>query len=203
VELVFTLKNNPQSGTVVITLPEQVQGFDKQGNLLEVEEYRIPKGDGSKKLAQIWEQGVVSVWVEGKRDWTGQEGQNQVSMTLGENRDELRLGPVEIIPNFDRNETIDLTGLKDRSKVTEDKPFRWWINDDSDDGDIASGDSDVPGAVTGLFEFDHRTPNHDDEVINGRCDLVDFFPLFLDIKQLMEVLPPSNAIRYKFNGVSP
>ncbi len=106
--------------------------------------------------------------------------------------------PFDIIPNFNRDETIDLTGSKDRGKVTEQKPLRWWINDDSDNGDIASGDSDVPGALTGWFEWDGRTPNHDDTKVNGRCDLPDFFPLFFDLKQMIEVLPPSGSIQYKF-----
>jgi len=105
--------------------------------------------------------------------------------------------PVEIIPNFNRDEAIDLTGSKDRGKVTEQKPLRWWINDDSDNGDIASGDSDVPGALAGWSEFDHRDPNHDDTKVNGRCDLPDFFPLFFDLKQMIEVLPPSGSIQYK------
>jgi hypothetical protein len=105
--------------------------------------------------------------------------------------------PVDIIPNFNRDETIDLAGSKDRGKVTEQKPLRWWINDDSDNGDIASGDSDVPGALTGWFEWDGRTPNHDDTKVNGRCDLPDFFPLFFDLKQMIEVLPPSGSIQYK------
>jgi hypothetical protein len=109
----------------------------------------------------------------------------------------VTLLPVDIIPNFDRNETIDLTGSKDRGKVTEQKPWRWWINDDSDNGDIANGDSDVPGALAGWFEWDGRDPNHDDTKINGRCDLMDFFPLFFDLKQMIEVLPPSGSIQYK------
>jgi hypothetical protein len=120
-------------------------------------------------------------------------GEYSIKDTVG-----VTLLPVDIIPNFNRDETIDLAGSKDRGKVTEQKPLRWWINDDSDNGDIASGDSDVPGALTGWFEWDGRTPNHDDTKVNGRCDLPDFFPLFFDLKTMIEVLPPSGSIQYKF-----
>jgi hypothetical protein len=109
----------------------------------------------------------------------------------------LLLAMGELVPNFDRNETIDLTGDKDRGRVTEQKPWRWWINDDSDNGDIADGNSDVPGALAGWFEWDGRNPNYTDAKVNGRCDLVDWFPLFFDIKQILEVLPPSDSIQYR------
>ena len=107
------------------------------------------------------------------------------------------LVPADIISNFNRDETIDLAGGKDRGNVTEQMPLRWWINDDSDNGDIASGDSDVPGALAGWFAWNGRDPNYKDTKVNGRCDLTDLFPLFLDLKQMIEVLPPSGSIQYK------
>jgi hypothetical protein len=93
----------------------------------------------------------------------------------------VTLIPVELIPNFDRNETIDLTGTKDRGKVTEDKPYPLWINDDNDSGDL--GGDDVPGGGS----------NATNNVVDGSRDLVDFAPLFLDIKTMLDVLPPDTC----------
>jgi pimeloyl-ACP methyl ester carboxylesterase len=93
----------------------------------------------------------------------------------------VTLIPVEVIPNFDRNETIDLTGTKDRGKVTEDKPYPLWINDDNDSGDL--GGDDVPGGGS----------NATNNVVDGSRDLVDFAPLFLDIKTMLDVLPPDTC----------
>lgn len=57
-------------------------------------------------------------------------------------------------------------------------PYRFWINDDNDD------------YTTG--------PNYADGVVNGWNDLKkDFFPVFLDIKQLLNALPPSSGATYK------
>lgn len=82
-------------------------------------------------------------------------------------------------------------------------PFRFWVNDDDDDGDEANqtalgGNSDEPGKLSGWFEFDGRTPDHAKTGVDGRCDLIDFFPVYLDIKQLLTVLPhTSGGFTYK------
>lgn len=93
----------------------------------------------------------------------------------------LLLIPVEVVPNFNRDETIDLTGTKDRGKVTTDKPYPLWINDDNDSGDL--GGDDVPGGGN----------NATNSVVDGARDLVDFAPLFLDIKLMLDTLPPGTC----------
>ena len=91
----------------------------------------------------------------------------------------IDLLPVDIVPDYNRDGKITDA---DRGKVTEDDPWRWWVNDDKDDGDYAADEeSDVPGQADGNFS---------DGAINGVTDLTDFFPIFLDIKQALEVLPP-------------
>ncbi|MDX2080533.1 MAG: hypothetical protein SFU53_07090 [Terrimicrobiaceae bacterium] len=89
------------------------------------------------------------------------------------------LVPCDIVPDWNRDGVID---NKDRGKVTEEKPWRFWCNDDDDEGDVGGANdnnSDVPGA---------GVDNGADLVVNGIRDLVDFFPLWLDIKQMLEVL---------------
>jgi hypothetical protein len=87
--------------------------------------------------------------------------------------------PVEVVPDYNRDGKIDGA---DRGKVTKGNPFRWWVNDDKDDGDYATDEeSNVPGQADGNFS---------DGSINGITDLTDFFPIFLDIKHALEVFPP-------------
>ncbi len=96
--------------------------------------------------------------------------------------DAVLLLPVDIIPNFDRNETIDLDGNLDRGKVTAEKPFRWWTNTDFDKptNEAGGGDFHVEG---------HAGRNSVIVGVDGSRDLVDFFPLYFDIKHMLEVLP--------------
>jgi hypothetical protein len=93
----------------------------------------------------------------------------------------LDLLPIEIVPDWNRDGVID---DKDRGKVTEEKPWRWWLNDDNDNGDLSNEDAPLGASNS----------NNDSALgntrIDGLCDLPDFFPLFFDIKTLLEVLPP-------------
>lgn len=72
--------------------------------------------------------------------------------------------------------------------TTQAQPFRIWVNDDNDSGDM--GGDDIPGKTTDA--------NYLDGVVNGTRDLVDFFPVYLDLKQLLTVIPPTSpGVKYK------
>jgi hypothetical protein len=83
---------------------------------------------------------------------------------------------VDLVPDFDRNGQID---SNDRNKVTEAEPFRWWRNDD-DDTTEAAGGGDVPNSAN---------QDHANFVVDGVRDLVDFFPLYLDLKDMLDGMP--------------
>jgi hypothetical protein len=68
------------------------------------------------------------------------------------------------------------------------KPFRFWVNDDSDAGECQEH-ADVPGQKAGLA--DSSRPG-----INGLRDLVDFFPVNLNIGPLAQILRPADGYRY-------
>ncbi|MCX6937105.1 MAG: hypothetical protein NTU80_04295, partial [Verrucomicrobia bacterium] len=94
------------------------------------------------------------------------------------------LVPAELAVDANRDGTITLASdlnpdpeLSDQT--SEKKPFFFPINDDDDN----------PGT----------TPQADyiNTVVDGADDLPDFFPVFLDIKQLITVLPPSASVKYK------
>ncbi|MGD9611517.1 MAG: hypothetical protein AB7V22_01290, partial [Kiritimatiellia bacterium] len=98
---------------------------------------------------------------------------------------EVYLLKIELVPDWNHDRKID---DQDRDQATAANPFRFWINDDKDVGDVAAGDSDVPGKDDG---------NASDDTVNGRCDLPDFFPVWLDLGQALALLPPGGTIQYK------
>jgi hypothetical protein len=85
------------------------------------------------------------------------------------------LVPAELVPDYNRDGKID---DDDREMATTDNPYRFWINDDSDDGNTGGDDVPTGGGGNGI-----------DEHVNGTRDLVDLFTVFLDIKQLLENIP--------------
>jgi len=102
---------------------------------------------------------------------------------------------IKLISDWNRDRRIDLA---DKNESINGLPFRFWINDDSDSGDIAEGDSDIPGQ-TGSIWWWSRTPNHKDQKVNGRSDLPDFFPVWLDIASALTNYPPASGIEYRLS----
>lgn len=119
----------------------------------------------------------------------GAQGYFGLSETLeGDFRDaRAYIYPIPILPDYNRDGIIDDS---DRDQVDKDNPFRWWINDDDDEGEIRDKDwyNDIPrgGRQVDFANFH----------IDGIRDLVDFFPLFLDIQPLIEALPPEKGYTY-------
>lgn len=66
-----------------------------------------------------------------------------------------------------------------------------WINDDDDSGD--TGGTNIPG----IGAATQTLANWQTSTVNGAKDLVDLFPVALDIQQLLTVLPPSASVKYK------
>ncbi|NOU36519.1 MAG: hypothetical protein HOO88_07095 [Kiritimatiellaceae bacterium] len=110
---------------------------------------------------------------------------------------EVRIEP-KLVPDWNRDRQIDLA---DENESTNGLPFRFWINDDSDSGDIAEGDSDIPGQKESWLPRS-RTPNCKDQKVNGRCDLTDFFPVWLDIGLVLAGCPVTNGFTYRLSQAS-
>lgn len=94
-----------------------------------------------------------------------------------------------MIADLNRDGLLGSDGTDD---ATVANPFRFWINDDDDDGDDKrSGADDVP--------LPEGSPNRDsaDGQADGLRDMEDFFPVFLDIRALTSALPPGvNDVSY-------
>ena len=97
------------------------------------------------------------------------------------------LGEPRLVFDYDRDGKIDAADTaKARSGRTT---FRFWVNDDSDGGDVCSGrdyTDDRPGGPL--------LPDHLDFWVNGRRDLVDFAPVWID---LSDVFPAGVPARFR------
>ncbi len=98
---------------------------------------------------------------------------------------EATLIPVGLVPDYNRDGKIDQA---DRGGATEKAPWRFWINDDDDSGDV--GGTDIPQGWAA------NNTNGKNSRADGLRDLVDFFPLQVDIKEVLSILPAS-AYRYR------
>lgn len=108
----------------------------------------------------------------------GQEGKYEVKiidvgLCVDANHDGILMPPTSD-PSNPATAPLDI--------VTADKPYRFWINDDFD-----SLDPLTPSTI----------PNYSDSQVNGSTDLKDFFPIFLNLKSLLSVLPAGTDVVYK------
>ncbi len=98
-----------------------------------------------------------------------------------------------IVPDYDRNDRIE---TEDINLAKAGKMFTFWVNDDKDGGDFTSHGKDTPST-----DFPGQTDgNCFDNVVNGRSDLIDFMPLWLDLKEVMNILPPGAANKYRIRS---
>jgi pimeloyl-ACP methyl ester carboxylesterase len=102
--------------------------------------------------------------------------------------------------NRDGKITTDVSDL-----TTALRPYRFWINDSQENGDIASdADQQIPGQQATVQVFDPTTDtsttipvaNYAENEIYGRSDLVNYFPVELNFSNALQVLPPSSGYEY-------
>ena len=91
----------------------------------------------------------------------------------------------ELVPDYNHDRKIDDT---DRALAADRTPFRFWLNNDDDDGDISR--YDVPEITDEIHKEDYKHAG-----IDGIRDLVDFFPVFIDVKEALNVFDPD---RFRF-----
>jgi len=99
--------------------------------------------------------------------------------------------PLSITPDSDRDGKIDYS---DRHVVTAEKPWRFWTNDDNDSGATEGDDIPQTPGTQGTNGYDHT--------INGIRDLVDFFPLDLNLQAALEIYP-QGKFRYRLTHAAP
>lgn len=95
---------------------------------------------------------------------------------------------IQLAVDANRDGVLTLLGESFTDEVTAAEPFRFWVNDDADTGDLK--DADIPLGAAAAANFQ-------DEVVNSARDLVDFFPVFLDLAGALEVLRDGPPVRVR------
>ena len=84
---------------------------------------------------------------------------------------------MDLVPDFNHDLKIDAT---DKARRARKEAFRFWKNDDDDAG--TDEGSDIPGA---------GTTDAADLKVDGVRDLVDWFPVQVDLKQVLDAYEPA------------
>ncbi len=92
---------------------------------------------------------------------------------------------------FTPNSIAMMSDPASRSRIdicTSNLPFHFWINDDDDQ--TATTGEDTPEQPLAKADYNNN-------VVDSFGDLADFFPVYLDLKQLLTVLPANGSTKYK------
>ena len=105
--------------------------------------------------------------------------------------DAVRTTPLlaALVPDYNHDRVID---EKDIERAERGDTYYFWINDDDDSGE--TGGDDIPGEHSFGGELDCRNYK-----VDGVRDLIDFFPVALDIKSLVELFP-ANVYSYRLKS---
>ncbi|QBG48704.1 hypothetical protein EGM51_15315 [Verrucomicrobia bacterium S94] len=90
----------------------------------------------------------------------------------------VQVAKARLAPDFDRDGEID---EGDDLRALTNEIFRFWVNDDNDDPDSEVEGDDLPGQEESSADahYDHNSQ------VDGMRDLVDFFPLKIEIDELL------------------
>lgn len=102
---------------------------------------------------------------------------------------------MELVPDFDRNGVMD---AYDTDRLSNLKTFHWWINDDADGDDCGSCYRDLGTELPG---FGERKRNYTDKKVNGRADILDFFPLWANVSQAVKLGDIDADLKVAINGI--
>ena len=94
---------------------------------------------------------------------------------------------VSLVPDYDRDGVI---GTLDKARAATNEVFRFWINDDDDNGVV--GGNDIPG---------DGTADASNGSVDGIRDLIDFFPVWADLGDAL-IAFPANEYSYKVSHAS-
>jgi len=189
---------DPDLATVRIMKPEGIVKEDMKENIalsLHDNIKAYSKKDKSEEAPLQYaydtfeEKGYVELYLEGRKASTEiLDSAVKVEMSLKDGskcRDELRysVAAFKMIPNYDRDGDID---SYDRKLVEIEKPYYFWINND-DDVDAVSG-NDSPKAL----KPDCKDKMSAEYSIDGIRDLIDFFPVAVELKDTANVFTSDN-----------
>ncbi|HQM51467.1 MAG TPA: hypothetical protein PLJ71_22540, partial [Candidatus Hydrogenedentes bacterium] len=99
-----------------------------------------------------------------------------------------------LVPDYDRDGIIDGA---DRLRAATNEVFRFWINDDNDNGAFAEHEENVPDTD----QPDQFECNCLDHIVNGRSDLLDFMIVWLNLGGTLSLLPPEDGYLYRIKSI--
>ena len=98
----------------------------------------------------------------------------------------------KLVPDWNRDQKID---QDDIDVVAATNLWRFWINNDEDsEGEGAPNEYDQPGSAN---------PDAADDEVNTLRDLLDFYPVFLDLKSTLDLLGTDDFTYYLSLGENP
>jgi hypothetical protein len=97
-------------------------------------------------------------------------------------------------PDWNHDRKIDDA---DHGQATVSNPYRFWVNDDADKGDVANSDSDLPGRPPWPGSALGWIANYSQDHVCGRNDLEDYFPVWLDLHDVFAFYPPGGTVEYR------
>jgi len=108
----------------------------------------------------------------------------------------------EMFTDFNRDGKIiaenELFDDKDErtDAVTKEKPHVFWLNDDDDDPDSETDGSDIDATSSFAFGFGND-PDYENKFIDGSRDLIDFFPVSLNLHRFIRNIDPKVEYTYR------
>ncbi len=101
----------------------------------------------------------------------------------------IKVIDASLCADYNRDGKIDET---DEQALRTGRILRHWINDDKDESDVADDDSDD-------LDQGWLSANHYNLKIDGRCDLLDFTPVRLNIRGLLDELGNDLKLTFKLS----
>ena len=86
----------------------------------------------------------------------------------------------------DNNRDGQIT-FDDTDATTPSQPYRFWVNDSKESGDVSTSFDSTPGS---------STPNYAQAQVQGRSDLVNFFPVALCLSNALSMFVPTIGYEY-------
>ena len=125
-------------------------------------------------VTEVWLEAVSNGTVTVTFGFTGSDDAKGLDFHDTLNVKVTRFG---MVPDYDRDGEINAADA-----ARQPKPLPMWHNDDTDDGDIGTATSGIPN-------YSWSSANRFKTHVCGRDDLIDFFPVWLDVGEFLAAEP--------------
>ena len=185
------------AGKIVTYMVEaQAWGLDSLGgyeNTLPPDTLRI-RGQSLMPVAEVdgsvWGQTVVQAPAGAKVDVT--------LLAYGSYHFDVQAKELGLQIAVDNNRDGQIT-FDGSDQTSAANPYRFWINDTQEHGDDETSEGEADDQVPGIAYNSVQQPvypNFSHSRVQGRSDLVNFFPVALCLSNTLQLLPPSSGYEY-------